>query len=61
MEKLNREQLKNIKGGLQDLPPGCYCMFIRPNEPMGGIDPDCYAGSNPELYCQSTDYLLVCC
>jgi hypothetical protein len=59
MKKLTREELKNVKGGLLDPPAGCYC--FTPGPPPGGpIDPDCYVGSNPELYCP-VDYLLVCC
>ncbi|MDB5087360.1 MAG: hypothetical protein JWR09_1354 [Mucilaginibacter sp.] len=65
MKKLTREQLRNVTGGLQDPPPGCYC-FIIPDtggeigEPMGGMDPDCNSGADPVLYCLPGE-LLVCC
>ncbi|MDB4918139.1 hypothetical protein [Mucilaginibacter sp.] len=64
MKKLTRNELKNVKGGLQDPPPGCFCFIPEggpdPGSPAGGLDPDCNLGSNPGLYCP-TDQLLGCC
>ncbi|MDB5007368.1 MAG: hypothetical protein JWP45_1761 [Mucilaginibacter sp.] len=64
MEKLTREQLKNVKGGLQTPPAGCFCFTPTggpgPGLPGGGLDLDCSFGQNPELYCPA-DQLLGCC
>ena len=60
MQKLTREEMKNIKGGLQDPPPGCFCFVPNLMLPGGGLDPDCYFGSDPQLYCPP-DQLLGCC
>jgi len=64
MKKLTRNELKNVTGGLQDPPPGCFC--FNPDtggdigEPMGGLDPDCNLGANPGLYCLPGE-VLACC
>jgi len=64
MKKLTRKELKNVMGGLQDPPPGCYCFTPDdtggPGEPGGGIDPDCFLPSDSQLYCPLTQ-ILVCC
>jgi len=60
MKKLTRDEMKNVKGGLQDPPPGCFCFTPVSSLPAGGLSPDCYLGPNPELYCQA-DQLLGCC
>jgi hypothetical protein len=62
MEKLTREQLKNVKGGLQTPPAGCICFTPAgdPGLPGGVPDPDCTLGANPELYCP-TGQELECC
>jgi len=60
MKKLTRNELKNVTGGLQDPPPGCFC-FIPEEGPGGGLDPiSCSLGLNPELYCPASQ-LLGCC
>lgn len=60
MKKLTRDEMKNVKGGLDTPPPGCFCYTPDPLFPFGGLDPDCYLGANPELYC-SSGQLLACC
>lgn len=60
MEKLTREELKMIKGGLDDPPLGCFCYIPNPMLPAGGLDPDCNVGSDPELYCLPGQ-MLGCC
>lgn len=57
MKKLTREELKNIKGGLEPPPPGCACVVSYGNP----IDPDCYVGANSQLYCLPEEGGLVCC
>jgi hypothetical protein len=60
MKKLTREELKDIKGGLQNPPAGCFCFIPNDNLPGGGLSPDCYFGDNPDLYCPAGE-LLGCC
>ncbi|MBS1530691.1 MAG: hypothetical protein JSU01_10310 [Bacteroidetes bacterium] len=52
--------MKNIKGGLEDPPPGCFCYVPVPMLPAGGLDPDCMIGSDPQLYCPAGQ-MLGCC
>lgn len=60
MKKLTRDEMKKVKGGLQNPPPGCFCFTPNPLLPGGGLDPDCNLGSNPGLYCPPSQ-LLGCC
>ena len=60
MKKLTRDEMKNVKGGLQDPPQGCYCFTPNPMLPMYGVDPDCTLGYNSDLYCPA-DQMLACC
>ncbi|HEY8930778.1 MAG TPA: hypothetical protein VIM55_16355 [Mucilaginibacter sp.] len=60
MEKLTRNDLKNVLGGGDPLPPGCVCFVPIPDLPGGMPDPDCYWGDNPQLYCQPAEWLLCC-
>ena len=60
MKKLTRDEMKNVKGGLQDPPPGCYCFVPNPMLPMYGIDPDCMLGNDSALYCPANQ-MLACC
>lgn len=61
MKKLTRNELKNVTGGLQDPPSGCFCFTPAgdPGAPAGGLDPDCNLG-DPVLYCPANQ-LLGCC
>jgi hypothetical protein len=55
MKKLTRDEMKNVTGGLDPLPPGCYCYAPNGNP----LDPDCILSPNPELYCPP-DQALCC-
>jgi len=56
LKKLTRDEMKNVTGGLDPLPPGCYCWSTSVNP----IDVDCL-GANSELYCLPEDGPLLCC
>ncbi|MEO6978524.1 MAG: hypothetical protein ABJA76_06830 [Mucilaginibacter sp.] len=60
MKKLTREELKNVKGGYDPLPSGCFCFIPVAMLPAGGLDIDCNLYQNPELYCPA-DQLVGCC
>lgn len=60
MKKLTKEELKNVKGGLQSAPAGCYCFVPNDNLPEEGLNPFCSLGDNSELYCAAGE-LLGCC
>jgi hypothetical protein len=62
MKKLTRDEMKNVKGGLQDPPPGCYCFTPAPGPggPCGGLDPDCTCDPDAELYCLAGQALACC-
>jgi len=49
LKKLTRDELRNIKGGLDPLPLGCFCYIIDGNG--NPLDPDCFTIDNPGLYC----------
>ena len=60
MKKLTRDEMKNVKGGLQDPPPGCYCLTPQnPSLPCGGSDPDCNCDTS-SAYCPAGQ-VLTCC
>jgi len=65
MNKLTREELKTVMGGLLDPPPGYYC-FTPPDQgsdpglPGGGVDPDCAYYGDWSLYCPPGQVLTAC-
>jgi len=60
MKKLTKEEMKQVKGGLDQPPAGCYCFVPNPMLPADGLDPDCSFGNDPQLYCPGGQ-LLACC
>jgi len=55
MKKLTRDEMKNVIGGLDPLPPGCYCYTLTGLP----LDPDCNLAPNGELYC-APDQAFCC-
>jgi hypothetical protein len=55
LKKLTRDEMKNVIGGLDPLPPGCYCYTLTGLP----LDPDCNLAPNGELYC-APDQAFCC-